>query len=202
MSVTFFVLEAMLVFSTGTLLARHAAERNGCRVRLRADVALAGTATLVLAIAGSRSRFPESMALLIPAVAIANLSAATDAQTGYIFDSVVVFGAIVALAIGYGEGRWQHMIFGSIAGASLPLALHVASDAKGLGFGDVKLATLLGAFEGPTDVLRTLAIACILAGAFGVWLVLSRRSALRDTIPFGPFLAMGVLSIAGWTVWR
>ena len=82
------------------------------------------------------------------------------------------------------------------AGAALWMAyflLRLANPA-GLGFGDVKLAGVLGlylGFLGWEVVLAGTFAAFLLGGGWGVWLILSRRGTARTSIAFGPFMLAG-----------
>jgi leader peptidase (prepilin peptidase)/N-methyltransferase len=63
-----------------------------------------------------------------------------------------------------------------------------------IGMGDVKLALLLGAVLGPL-VAAALVIGLCAAGGFALLLVFSHgRSAFREQMPLGPFLAGGAIA--------
>jgi leader peptidase (prepilin peptidase)/N-methyltransferase len=87
-------------------------------------------------------------------------------------------------------------------GAGLLYALAVAyrylRKREGLGFGDVKLAAVAGAWTGPEGLGPSLLLACLAAFAF---VAVTHRQDLaslqRSTlIPFGAFLAPSI-----WLVW-
>ncbi len=61
-----------------------------------------------------------------------------------------------------------------------------------MGFGDVKLMGLLGAFTGWSGVLVGFFIACFLGSIVGIFLLVRYRSRY---LPFGPFLAVGALAM-------
>jgi leader peptidase (prepilin peptidase) / N-methyltransferase len=64
----------------------------------------------------------------------------------------------------------------------------------GMGFGDVKLAGVLGmylGFLGWPHVLAGTFAAFLLGGLWSVGLLLSRRGTLKSSIPFGPFMLAG-----------
>lgn len=64
----------------------------------------------------------------------------------------------------------------------------------GLGFGDVKLAGLLGlylGFLGAGQLLAGVVATFVSGGLWGVGLILSRRGTGASTVPFGPFLLLG-----------
>ncbi|MCQ1954324.1 A24 family peptidase [Arthrobacter sp. zg-Y238] len=72
-------------------------------------------------------------------------------------------------------------------------ALRLLSPA-GMGFGDVKLAGLLGlylGFLGPGHVLAGVVAAFVFGGLWGVALILTRRGTASSTVAFGPFLLLG-----------
>lgn len=60
---------------------------------------------------------------------------------------------------------------------------------EGLGFGDVKLAAMLAAFQGSSEALLVLLAACLLATLYGTAAVLSGRQQWRSPLPLGSYLA-------------
>lgn len=67
---------------------------------------------------------------------------------------------------------------------------------EGLGFGDVKMMILLGAFMGPEKLIVTVLLASVLGLLVGVFLILFRGKNLQMALPFGTFLSLGaILSI-------
>ncbi len=76
---------------------------------------------------------------------------------------------------------------------------------EGLGFGDVKLAALLGSFLGMGGVLLTIFLASLMGSLVGVVLIASGRGTAKTALPFGAFLAPAGLivlfcgpAIVGW----
>lgn len=59
----------------------------------------------------------------------------------------------------------------------------------GMGFGDVKLAAMLGAFLGLPGLVLTVLLASVLGSITGIALVASRRGSGATALPFGSFLA-------------
>ena len=89
---------------------------------------------------------------------------------------------------------------GALALGGLYLVLAIAVPG-GMGFGDVKLAGVLGLFLGWLGwaplVVGGIA-AYLLGGAFGVALILSRRAGRGTAVPFGPWMLAGAwLGILG-----
>lgn len=64
----------------------------------------------------------------------------------------------------------------------------------GMGFGDVRLAALIGLFAGWMQlgtVVIAIMLGLLLASIVGVILIALRRKSRKDPVPFGPFLAAG-----------
>ena len=62
----------------------------------------------------------------------------------------------------------------------------------GMGFGDVKLLAMIGAFVGPVGVVQTLVAASVVGLVFGLAWAAVRRS-FSSPFGFGPMLALGAL---------
>ncbi|MCQ2001685.1 prepilin peptidase [Arthrobacter zhaoxinii] len=106
----------------------------------------------------------------------------------------VAGGLLAGAAIAAGE---PDRVTGTVLGAAALwtgfFALRLLSPA-GLGFGDVKLAGLLGlylGFLGPAHVLAGTVGAFVFGGLWGLGLILTRRGTASSTVAFGPFLLLG-----------
>ena len=88
---------------------------------------------------------------------------------------------------------------GMFVGSSLIFAVGVIGTRvfrkPAMGFGDVKLMGLLGAFTGWFGIVVGFFIACFLGSIVGVFLLIKYRSRY---LPFGPFLAAGALAMLLW----
>ena len=69
-----------------------------------------------------------------------------------------------------------------------------------MGFGDVKLLGAVGAFFGPWAVLFTIVVSSLVGSIVGVGLILRGKAKLGGctAVPYGPFIAIGVLA---WMFW-
>jgi leader peptidase (prepilin peptidase)/N-methyltransferase len=102
---------------------------------------------------------------------------------------------VVASAAGHSWDRLFDALLGAAAAWALLLLVHVVSP-RGMGFGDVRLAFVLGLFLGWLGLDRVvlgLFLGFLLGAVAGVGLILLRRRTRKDSIPFGPFLALGAL---------
>lgn len=70
--------------------------------------------------------------------------------------------------------------------------------AGALGFGDVTLATMMGAMLGFQRIFFALVLGILLAGIFSLLALASRRASRRTYFPYGPFLAIGGITMIIW----
>lgn len=100
---------------------------------------------------------------------------------------------LVSVGIGWSLGSTSATVVGLTAGAALMgaplLVLHLVSPAS-MGFGDVKLALLLGAAVGALDWQLTIPALAIAAGSTATVGLMTRAR----TIAFGPGLVAGALT--------
>ena len=136
--------------------------------------------------------------LYLAAISIA--LALIDLDTRRLPDAIVLpayaVGAVVFTLAAVITGDWPSLVTAGIGLACLGgfyLVLNLVAPG-GMGFGDVKLAGVLGLFLGwlgwPTLVVGALA-GFIVGGLFGVALLASGRAGRRSSIPFGPWMLAG-----------
>jgi len=142
--------------------------------------------------------------LLLPLAPVGTLLAIVDLRTR-LLPRVVVVPATLA-AIGYGLAAWPltgdpdplvRGLIGLVAARVVFWVLWFVRSA-GMGFGDVRLAALLGfvlAYLGWPEYAVGLYSGFLVFGLPGLLLALVRwdRSLLRKAFPFGPFLLLGAL---------
>lgn len=106
---------------------------------------------------------------------------------------------VLGLALdGFATGRWPVVpaILGGVVWIVVVGLPWLISGGRGMGFGDVKLAPVLGVTLGWVALsvaVAGLLIAFLLGAAVGVGLMIARRAGRRTAIPFGPFLLVGAL---------
>ena len=124
-----------------------------------------------------------------------------------VLPSYLVGGALLGVALAM-EGEWGRLVSAAIgcAGAFLFYLLLALARPGGMGFGDVKLAGVLGLYLGSLGWAQ-LAIgifaAFVLGGIFGIVLTLAKRATRRSGIPFGPWMLAGAWLgiLAGGPLW-
>ncbi len=78
------------------------------------------------------------------------------------------------------------------------LIIFLLSRGKWLGFGDVKLAFLLGLFLGFPQVLVAFFLSFFSGAIIGVILILFKKKKLKSEVPFAPFLIIGAFIAFFW----
>jgi len=129
-----------------------------------------------------------------------------DLEHGLILNKVVYPGMVVALLLALLPRPWltQWLVTG-VANAALGgavgfviLFLIAIVSRGGMGWGDVKLAALIGLATGFPLVFFSLIMGAILGGIVAVALVIAKKRNRRETIPFGPFLALAAMITLLW----
>lgn len=114
-----------------------------------------------------------------------------DLKYGVIPDKIVFPAITVSLVYLFFFNQQSLIInlFSGLGAFLFFLVLYLATKGKGMGFGDVKLVLLLGFILGFPGILLALYMA-FLTGAFvGLILIIwKKKSSIKDTISFGPFL--------------
>ena len=79
-------------------------------------------------------------------------------------------------------------VLGAAAGGGILLVIVLVSKG-GMGWGDVKLSTVIGLFLGWQSTLVALYISFISGGVVSLLLLFTGKKGRKDPVPFGPFLS-------------
>jgi len=138
-------------------------------------------------------------------VAITVTLTLTDLDTKLIPNRILFPGTVVGLVLLMGGAIVEGgPILRPLAGGAIYFGLLfvLALIARGgFGFGDVKLAFMLGLFTSyqSWDTLIVAVLAAFLLGGFvSVFLVVFRIRSRKDAIPFGPYLVAGAYIAIAW----
>lgn len=121
----------------------------------------------------------------------------------YIIPKLIVYPTLVAgVVLLSAASAWSstvdHLVRAAIGGVlafGLLFAIHLVQP-RGMGFGDVRLAGLLGFFLGwlgLAHVALGLFLGFLFGGTVGSILLATGRRTRRQAVPFGPFLAAGAI---------
>jgi len=72
------------------------------------------------------------------------------------------------------------------------------SKGRAMGFGDVKLAVLMGLLLGWPNILVALFLAFFFGAVVGLVLMILKKKGLKSKMPFGPFLIIGTFLALFW----
>lgn len=125
-----------------------------------------------------------------------------DFEHGLILDVVQLPAIVLAILLSPftsdGGGFLNSLITAVALGAVFLLLAMLGSaifKAEALGFGDVKLAALIGAMLGWPGAGQGLVYGVLLAGLAGLVLLVFRFRGLRQGLAYGPYLAAGALIV-------
>lgn len=118
--------------------------------------------------------------IALPATALALLAGLLDGRESFL---LALLGAAVGFLFFYLLYWFGRRVYGPGA----------------LGFGDVKLAMLLGAMLGLRYIGPALVLSLLLAGLTSVGLLLFGRKGMRSSLPFGVFLSIAGIMFLVWT---
>jgi leader peptidase (prepilin peptidase)/N-methyltransferase len=119
-----------------------------------------------------------------------------------VYPTLFITAPLLAVAAA-AEGTWGQLRNAAIGGAvgfGVLLVIHVAMP-RGMGFGDVRLAGVIGmmlGWLGLRYLFLGLFLAFMLAAVIGLVLIATRLRTRKDAVPFGPFLAGGAVLAALW----
>ncbi len=91
-------------------------------------------------------------------------------------------------------GNFESLIYSIGAGilaSAFFFAIYACSKGKWMGFGDVKLALLMGLALGFPNIIAALFFAFVIGAAISLFLVFFRKKQWKSEVPFAPFLVLG-----------
>lgn len=189
------------------LVLRGRCRHCGSRISFRYPLVELLTAALFAAVG---ARFADSWALpgfLLFAGALVAISL-IDLDHKIIPNRIVYpvgFAAVpllaLAAALGHDWPAFLRALGGGACAFACFYAVYVLAPRGGFGFGDVRLAFVLGMFLGWLGwsyIFAGLFVGFAYGAVIGVGLIAVGLRGRRDPIPFGPFLAAGAMTIVLW----
>ena len=109
----------------------------------------------------------------------------------------IVIGFLLSLFLPPG---WKASLIGLIAGGGVLFVIaegyYRLRGVEGLGMGDVKMLSMIGAFLGWKLMLVTLILGSFAGSLIGVGVIALGRGGMKAALPFGTLLAVGALTAA------
>ena len=116
---------------------------------------------------------------------------------------LLIFGLILLPYIGASHASPLPVVFfNRVIAAIIVMApilfLHYVTRGKGMGFGDVKLAFVIGFLLGLQAGIIALYFAFIFGAVYGLVMLFMHRRGLKSKIAFGPFIVTGTFIMLFW----
>jgi leader peptidase (prepilin peptidase)/N-methyltransferase len=129
-----------------------------------------------------------------------------DLEHSLILNKIVYPTMVVAFLLSlypwpwFSESITMRVAYAALGGAiGFVIFLLIALVSRGgMGWGDVKLAALIGLATGLPLVFVAIIMAAILGGIVAVALLVAKKRNRREMIPFGPFLALATMVTLLW----
>lgn len=124
-----------------------------------------------------------------------------DLKYGIIPDKILIPAVLITLIFNILNSNYQilNILFSAIGASLFFLFLILITKGKGMGYGDVKFAFLIGLLLGFPNVVFSLYLAFLTGGIVSIILILCKKKKFqKDTIPFGPFLAFATFLCLFW----
>jgi leader peptidase (prepilin peptidase)/N-methyltransferase len=156
--------------------------------------------------------FLAAFMLFPPVVAVQRLIFACAMLVLFVIDlehrilpNVITLPGIVAglLFSLFGPPGWIDSLIGIVAGGGFLWLTAIVYERirheEGLGFGDVKMLAMIGAFLGWKLMLVTLVLSSFLGSIIGLGLIALKKGDMKYALPYGTFLAVAAVfsSVAG-----
>lgn len=163
-----------------------------------------GVSALLFAFAVFGASSLAELAFLWTAASLLLVIFVFDLRNMLIPDSVLLLLLGVSFLWKVGEaasGGWSVLASSGVAAAAASggfLAVYLASRGAWMGFGDVKLAFVMGVILGWPLVLAALFLSFLLGGIAGGALILFGKKRMGSEVPFAPFLVLSTVIAYQW----
>ena len=90
---------------------------------------------------------------------------------------------------------WQSVLLYPVIGAAIGAGVIIVAmilSRSGIGMGDVKMLLVIGLYVGSTEIIDTMFYMFFLSAIGGVFLLITRKAKMKDSIPMAPFAFAGV----------
>ncbi len=100
-----------------------------------------------------------------------------------------------AFVFSFTDNLWFARLFAAFVGGAFFSSIILLSRGKAMGWGDAKLIMAIGILIGWPDALLVMIIAFIIGAIVGMIMLVGKKKKFKDALPFGPFIALGVMMV-------
>lgn len=118
-----------------------------------------------------------------------------DLKYGIIPDKIIFPAILISFLFSLFASKESWFLLPAVGACLFFLLLFLITKGRGMGFGDVKFAFLMGLILGFPNIMVALYVAFLTGAIVGIILIIWRKKRIFGTsIPFGPFLVIGTLA--------
>jgi len=100
-----------------------------------------------------------------------------------------------AFVFSFTDNPWLLRLAAAFVGGAFFSSIILLSRGKAMGWGDAKLIAAIGILIGWPDALLVMMIAFITGATVGIIMLVGKKKKIKDALPFGPFIAFGVMMV-------
>ena len=138
---------------------------------------------------------PDALTIII---ALLGVASATIIATGDAPLFTLIPGTFLgdyAFVFSFTDNPWLARLFAAFIGGAFFSSIILLSRGEAMGWGDAKLIAAVGILIGWPDALLVIMIAFITGAIIGVIMLAGKKKKFKDALPFGPFIAFGVMMV-------
>jgi len=123
-----------------------------------------------------------------------------DLKTMLIPDEMLYPAIVITLIyLAFGSAsNFKFSLYGVLIAVGFLGIIYLIGRGKWMGFGDVKLAVLLGLVSPFPEIFVTLFSAFLIGSIVGILMIIVGKKTFKSEIPFGPFLILGLYISIFW----
>ncbi|MEW9670847.1 A24 family peptidase [Ammoniphilus sp. 3BR4] len=155
--------------------------------------------TILLVFTYYKIGFSKELLVAIPLMMLLATITISDLLYKIIPNKVNLFFFVyfALLHLYYSPLSYIDYLMGILAGGGLLFLIAIVSRG-GMGGGDIKLMAVVGMAIGWKLTLLSFFLASLIGGVIGVLLLVTKKVKRKEPIPFGPFLAIGIMLSYFW----
>lgn len=179
-----------------------------CKARISIQYPLVEVVTALLFLLISNFQFSISNTIFLFYIASSLIVIFAYDLKHYLIPDKVLFPAIIVAVIfrfwdfWYFIGNWKlgigNYALAILIASGFFLLIFLVSRGRWIGFGDVKLAILLGLLVGFPNILVALLLAFWIGAIVGIAMMLLKKKGMKSEMPFAPFLIAGTFLALFW----
>ena len=138
---------------------------------------------------------PDVLTIIIALLGIAATAIIAIGDTPFLALIPGTFLGDYAFVFSFTNNPWLLRLSAAFVGGAFFSSIILLSRGKAMGWGDAKLIAAVGLLIGWPDILLVIMMAFIAGAIVGVTMLVGKKKRFKDALPFGPFIAFGVIMV-------